>query len=209
MKDVNEQEFVVGGYTEGEGSRSKTFGGLLVGYYERRRAALRVERRLGFKDTHARRRSYKQLEELRTDESPFVNPPTTIGGRWSGGQAAKCFWVKPELVAQVKFASWTRDGGLRAPVFLGLRDDIDPRTVRREAAGGAASRRRDRATSAPQPSAATADARARVASVLAQLDAATKANFTLEVDGAPIKLTNLDKEFWPATRTSRRARSAT
>ncbi len=66
---------------------------------------------------------------------PFVNPPTTIGGRWGGGKAARCFWVKPELVAQVRFSAWTRDGGLRAPVFKGLRADIDPRSVRREDAG--------------------------------------------------------------------------
>ena len=76
--------------------------------------------------------TYKQLKELQVEESPFVNPPTVIGGRWAGGKSARCFWVKPELVAQVKYLQWTKEGNLRAPVFLGLRDDVDPELVTRE-----------------------------------------------------------------------------
>ena len=41
-------------------------------------------------------------------------------------------WVNPKFVAQIKFAEWTRDEKLRQPVFLGLRDDKDPRKVMRE-----------------------------------------------------------------------------
>ena len=131
VKNVIEQEFVVGGYTEGEGSRSKTFGGLLVGYYEGDN--LRFASSVGSGLTDRMLDTVKkQLEALRTDESPFANPPTVIGGRWSGGKSARCFWVEPEMVAQVKFGAWTRDGNLRAPVFLGMRDDVDPRSVRRE-----------------------------------------------------------------------------
>jgi len=198
VKGVNEQEFVIGGYSEGEGSRSKTFGGLLVGYYDDD-GKLHFAGSVGSGLTDALLETIaKRLRELRIDVSPFVNPPTAIGGRWAGGKAARCFWVKPELVAQVKFAQWTREGNLRAPVFLGVRDDVDPRSVRRERSEPTI----DVVTDADPP--AARDDRSHleriVASVVDQLDTITKANFMLDVGGVPIKLTNLDKEFWPATK---------
>jgi bifunctional non-homologous end joining protein LigD len=197
IKDVNEQEFVVGGFTEGEGSRKKTFGGLLIGYYDvndELRFASSVGS--GLKDAQLAK-IREQLDELVTDEPPFVNPPSVVGNRWRAGHAAVCRWVRPELVAQVKFASWTRDGGLRAPVFLGLRDDIDPKNVRREEPAAAAASI-DVIIEEAKPAAVTTDHEI-AASVVAQLDAAEKDNVTLEVGGASIKVTNLSKEFWPAT----------
>jgi bifunctional non-homologous end joining protein LigD len=195
VKDVNEQEFVIGGYTEGEGPRKKTFGGLLIGYYDVNNE-LRFASSVGsgLNDVQLSK-IRKQLDELRTDESPFVNPPTVVGNRWRAGHAATCYWVKPELIAQVKFASWTRDGGLRAPVFLGLRDDIEPRNVRREEPSADSV---DVIDDAPQTAAASTDHEI-AASVVAQLDGAEKENVTLDVGGAAIKVTNLSKEFWPAT----------
>lgn len=191
VKDVCEQDFVVGGYTEGEGSRSKTFGGLLVGYYDG--GALRFASSVGsgFDDRQLTSIA-KTLQALRTETSPFADPPAAAGGRWSGGKAAQLVWVRPELVAQVKFASWTRDGGLRAPVFAGLRADIDPASVRREEARPAAA---EIAASAPARDASSVEALA--ASVVEQLDAATKDDVTIEIGGVPLKLTNLSKVFWP------------
>src|SRR5581483_9518056 len=110
---------------------ARTFGGLLVGYYDDDSLHFAASVGSGLTDRMLDDIT-KRLRDLRTDESPFVKPPTVIGGRWAGGKAARCFWVEPELVARVKFAAWTRDGNLRAPVFLGLRDDIDPRSIRRE-----------------------------------------------------------------------------
>ena len=66
----------------------------------------------------------KRLTELEQDESPFKGRATPKGARF----------VAPELVAQVEFTEWTRSGTLRAPVFKGLRDDIDPAQVVREPA---------------------------------------------------------------------------
>jgi bifunctional non-homologous end joining protein LigD len=193
VKAVLEQEFVVGGYTEGEGSRSKTFGGLLVGFYDG--DELRYASSVGSGLTDANLTEIKkQLAKITMDTPGFANPPTTVGGRWGGGKAARCFWVQPELVAQVRFSEWTRDGGLRAPVFKGLRADVDPRGVRREDAAVQA------VDVIPDDSPVSADAVERaVASIVDQLDTKTKADFVLDVDGVPIKLTNLDKVFWPAT----------
>jgi len=200
IKIVNEQEFVIGGYTQGEGSRAKTFGGILVGYYDVN-GDLRFASSVGsgFTD-QALEQVLALLEPLRTDTSPFINPPTTIGGRWAGGRSPRMAWVRPEVVAQVKFSSWTRDGNLRAPVYLGLREDVDPRSVRREEPAANVDVIESADHAVPSPAVrpyGDADVAAIAAAVVEQLDANKKANFTLDVGGVPVKLTNLDKEFWP------------
>ncbi|MDP9237212.1 MAG: non-homologous end-joining DNA ligase [Chloroflexota bacterium] len=195
VKSVQEQEFVVGGYTEGEGSRAKTFGGLLVGYYDG--DELRYASSVGSGLNDATLDKLKsQLKKLETAACPFVNPPTVIGGRWSGGKAARCIWVKPELVVQVRFTAWTRDGGLRAPVFQGVRADVDPRSVHREEpVHESVDVIVDEQSAAP-----ASDIARTVASIVEQLDAHEKDEFVLDIDGAALKLTNLNKIFWPATK---------
>ncbi|HZP56653.1 MAG TPA: non-homologous end-joining DNA ligase [Dehalococcoidia bacterium] len=193
-KSTLEQEFVIGGFTEGEGSRSKTFGGVLVGYYDGDDLRFAASVGSGLTDRTLDALAAR-LQSLRSERSPFVNPPTTVGGRWSGGKAARCFWVKPELVARVKFNSWTRDGFLRAPVFEGMRDDIDPRSITREEAPRPVV---DVVRDAPPGGDSPLDARVRL--IVDQLDSIEKHDFTLDTGGARIKLTNLDKVFWPETK---------
>ncbi len=193
MKSVNEQEFVIGGYTEGEGSRAKTFGGLLAGYYDAE-GALHFAASVGSGFSEPMLERVRELlGPFRTNTSPFAESPSEIGGRWSGGKTARFFWVRPELVCQVKFASWTREGSLRAPVFLGLREDVDPRSVRREEPAAPSV---DVIEAAPGSAESTPVA-AIAASVVAQLDSAAKEDVTLDVGGADIKVTNLSKVFWP------------
>jgi bifunctional non-homologous end joining protein LigD len=194
MKSVHEQEFVVGGFTEGEGSRKKTFGGLLVGYYDGDELKYASSVGSGLTD-RALDEIRAQLKKIEVDAAPFVNPPDVVGGRWAGGKAARCFWVKPELVAQVRFASWTRDGGLRAPVFKGLRTDVDPRTIHREEA-----ERTSVDVMADDAPATGSDVERAVASIVDQLERTAKDAFTLDVGGVPIKVNNLDKIFWPETK---------
>jgi bifunctional non-homologous end joining protein LigD len=197
IKSVQEQEFVIGGYTEGEGARSKTFGGLLIGYYEG--DALRFASSVGSGLSDALLDTIqKRLTRIEIDESPFADPPATIGGRWRGGRAARCRWVKPELVAEVRFSAWTRDGGLRAPVFRGLRTDVDPRSVRREESASLG--QVDVSADEPDAAAPGSSVERAVASIVQQLESTAKANFILDCDGVPIRLTNLDKIFWPATK---------
>src|SRR5690606_24078300 len=69
----------------------------------------------GFNDTSLQFLS-EQLTPLETKKCPFATEPAT---------KEKAYWVKPQLVARVRFAGWTRDDQLRHPVFLGLRDDVD------------------------------------------------------------------------------------
>jgi bifunctional non-homologous end joining protein LigD len=200
VKDVTQQEFVVGGFTEGEGSRAKTFGGLLVGYYDGD-GALQFAGSVGSGLTDSMLTKIRtRLDRLRTETSPFATMPQHVGSRWGPGKPlARCMWVRPEVVVQVKFASWTREGFLRAPVFLGVREDIEPRSVRREdAARQSVVDVVDQAE--PSPPATGDEIGDIVRSVCEQLDAVEKDNIVIDVGGAPIKVTNLSKEFWPATR---------
>jgi bifunctional non-homologous end joining protein LigD len=119
IKLVNEQEFLICGFTEGE---REHFGSLILGVHERGKLVYVGNVGTGF-TVQSAREVFSQLEPLITQRSPF-------DGRTRIPHAT---WVKPELVAMVKFSNWTRDNRLRAPVFLGLRDDVKPEAVHREA----------------------------------------------------------------------------
>ena len=121
FKCVNDQEFVIGGYTDPQGHR-RGFGALLLGYYRRGKLVFAGKVGTGY-DAATLRSLAKQLAAMETQECPFADPGTA-------GRSAH--WVKPKLVAQVGFTEWTSDGKLRHPRFLGLRDDKEPAKVVRE-----------------------------------------------------------------------------
>lgn len=135
-KWTNEQEFVIGGYTQPEGIRTH-FGALLVGYYSRARLLFASKVGTGF-DQARLTSMHKQFRTLERSDCPFANLPTsrTKGGGLgvTAAEMRRCTWIEPRLVAQIRFAEWTRDGHLRQPVFLGLREDKNPREVAREKA---------------------------------------------------------------------------
>jgi bifunctional non-homologous end joining protein LigD len=110
VKLTSEQEFVIGGYTAGE---REPFGSLALGYYADEKLHYAGNVGTGF---NARNLAelWALLEPLKTSKRPFVGADKIPRGTE---------WVKPELVAQIKFANWTDDKKLRAPVYLGLRND--------------------------------------------------------------------------------------
>ncbi len=119
-KLTSEQEFVIGGYTPGE---RDTFGSLAVGYRDEDGEFVYAGNvGTGFTE--------KTLQDLFRRLQPLVvaKKPFTRGDKIPKGTV----WVKPELVAQVKFANWTEDVRLRAPVYLGLRNDKPSIEVMRE-----------------------------------------------------------------------------
>ncbi len=136
LKSVNEQEFVIGGYTPPGGAR-KHFGALLVGYYEKKKLLFAGKVGTGF-NTKLLASLHKQLEAEAREDCPFADLPSKQGGKWVQGitpaMMRKCHWVNPVFIAQIKFAEWTRDAKLRQPVFLGLREDKAAKTVQREVA---------------------------------------------------------------------------
>ncbi len=141
LKCVNEQEFVIGGYTPPQGAR-KHLGAILVGYYENKKkkgdSRLIFAGKVGTGFT-AKSLSmlHKKLRSQERDDCPFVDLPSKQNGQWVLGitpsMMRKMHWVNPVLVCEIKFAEWTRDKKLRAPVFLGLREDKKPAEVVREA----------------------------------------------------------------------------
>jgi bifunctional non-homologous end joining protein LigD len=134
LKTHREQEFVIGGYTDPEGGR-KHFGALLMGVYEGKRLVYTGKVGSGYNDALLRTLG-KRFKALAQEACPFANLPEAKAGRYGSGitraEMKRCHWLKPELVAQVKFAEWTRDGKLRQPVFLGIREDKKAADVGRE-----------------------------------------------------------------------------
>ena len=134
LKCVSEQEFVIGGYTPPEGAR-QYFGALLVGYYEKKRLLFAGKVGTGF-NTKMLAMLYKKFQGAARHDCPFADLPSKQGGQWvqgiTPGMMRKISWIDPVFVCQVRFAEWTRDAKLRAPVFLGLREDKVPAEVRRE-----------------------------------------------------------------------------
>lgn len=121
FKCVARQEFVIGGFTDPQGSRTG-FGALLLGYHENDELQYAGRVGTGYSDDLLERLS-RRLKKLECDAAPFAGYERPD---------SHAHWVKPELVAEVGFTEWTTDGKLRHPRFLGLRRDKKPDEVVRE-----------------------------------------------------------------------------
>lgn len=121
LKVEARQEFVVGGWTEPRGSRQH-LGALLLGYFEGGRFRYAGHTGGGFTQKSLRE-MHERLLPLERATSPFQTEPITN---------ERPHWVRPEVVVEVKFNEWTNEGRLRQPIFLGVRDDKDARSVGRE-----------------------------------------------------------------------------
>jgi len=218
IKASRSAEFLIGGYTRGNGAR-EPLGALLLGY--RHGKALRYAGHVGSGlDERIIAELLKRTAKLRRSSSPFAEKPPLH---------RPTTWLDPKLVAEVTYSEWTPAGSLRAPVFMRLRDDIAPASVRRRDDGDpsppkapapkaptARGRRVSRAVQEPatgdavardagtHDSGARASGAAEAAAVLAQLENPAK-RLDLDVAGARIALTNLDRIYWPAAGRSRPA----
>ena len=122
FKCSNEQELVIGGYTDPQGAR-QAFGALLVGYYEPN-GDLHYAGKVGTGfNTALLRDLLARMKPLEIEGSPFAGKPPL---------RKNVHWLKPKLVAQVGFSEWTGDGRLRHPRFVGLREDKKAKDVVRE-----------------------------------------------------------------------------
>ena len=127
MKITRRQECVIGGYTDPRGSR-ENFGSVILGLYDDKGRLIHVGQ-AGSGFTHQSHEAlWKKLHKMDTAKSPFANKVATGRG---------AHWVKPQMVAEIKFTEWTHEGQsgeikMRAPVFQGLRPDKDPKDCRFE-----------------------------------------------------------------------------
>lgn len=179
IKATQTAELVVGGYTKGKGAR-EPLGALLLGYWSGNKLhyAGHVGSGLNEKIVAQLRKRFAPLARKSASfaQEPPLHRPTT--------------WLDPELVVEVTFTDWTPDGLLRAPVFLRVREDIEPRSIK----GGPKAKR-------AKPNKITTPA-SEVGAILQQLG--SKANrIDLAVGGARIRLTNLDRVYWPADPEAR------
>jgi bifunctional non-homologous end joining protein LigD len=126
VKTHGRQEFVIAGYTKGQGRRSGRFGSLVLGVWRGGELSYVGNCGTGFSDRDIDE-LLPRLRRLEQKESPFAVVPKMPKIRRSD-----VVWVRPELVCEVEFVEWTHDGRLRAPSFQGLREDKPAREVRRE-----------------------------------------------------------------------------
>lgn len=131
IKVIHDADVVIGGWSKGEGERSRSFGSLLVGAYTDE--GLRFTGAVG---TGFRQKTLDDLlgkmGDLGTAECPFVEDPRRVSSSHFGKSLRDPQWVRPELVARIEFRELTSAGKLRAPSFKGLRADKDPEDCRFE-----------------------------------------------------------------------------
>ncbi|MCC6383136.1 MAG: DNA ligase D [Dehalococcoidia bacterium] len=202
IKNEQRQEFVVGGWTPGAGTRGDSLGALLLGYYDLTRAdaaAAGRDQRLhlagkvgsGFSN-RTLATLLPQLRKLERTSSPFAVGQPEPGSRF----------VEPRLVADVCFTEWTRAGTLRHPSFEGLRPDKDPRDVILETPTGDSDPRTAAVVGRPGPGSRgsrTAPLPPSSAKRRANSAHASTARVDVVVDGRTLSLSNLDKVLYPAT----------
>jgi bifunctional non-homologous end joining protein LigD len=167
VKFATQEEFVICGYTRG---RRMPFSSLVLGCYDN--GSLRWAGNVGTGFTDKLLADiYAQLEKLTSKKSLFALPP----------EVADVTWIAPKLVCSVRYSGWGADNHLRAPVFVGMRPDLDARDCVRE--------------STAVPAAAVVDAK---------LLPADKAEVTIEIGGRRLKFTNLKKVFYPTDGYTKR-----
>src|SRR5262249_17277574 len=135
----------------------------------------------------------KRLEPLKTKTRPFVDEPE---------RNAPTTWVKPELVAEVSFHSWTDDGRLRAPVFVRLRDDLDAKKLSHSRVGRNPAAKVERGAPLRSLDPRVSDRPNKLGTpgwddITRQLDN-TRNELTLAIGKHAIKVTNLNRVYWPA-----------
>lgn len=201
------QEFVIGGFTEPRNTRQH-IGALLLGYFDRNRFIYVGHTGGGF-TAAGLLAMYKKLKPLEQRDSPFEEIPKTN---------ERAHWVKPEIVVEVKFSEFTADGKLRQPIYLGIRDDKNPREVGMEKKSvqkksayktsypalpkRKSTARARRALSAPAPGTSKAPRSREIGSLLTQLRKIEdqRGDSTLRLSGGiELPVTNLDKVFFPET----------
>lgn len=124
IKTQHTDHFVIAGYTPPEGSR-KYFGAVVLGLFDGKGNLVPVGRAGGGFDDKTLRTVWQKLKPLAVSRSPLSEIPAEV---------KNATWVKPRLVCDVRFAEWTSTHQLRAPIFQGLREDIDPEDCRLESA---------------------------------------------------------------------------
>ena len=198
VKLVARQDCVIGGWTEPRGTRAR-FGALLLGVWENGGLEYIGHTGTGFTQAELTRLAGK-MRPLEATTCPFrARPPTN----------ERPHWIRPTLICEVKFAEWTRDRRMRAPVYLGLRDDVPVESVRRELAPDRPARSTATVTSpeVPRRPATPTDpvpgAEAAIIARLEELEDRRAAGTLTLPGGSTLDVSHLDKVLWPGPRITK------
>jgi bifunctional non-homologous end joining protein LigD len=194
IKNSERQELVIGGWTEGKGARSSAFGALELGVYDER-GELRYAGRVGTGFNE------KELDRLAGLLEPLAQRISPFAGRQP---ARGAHFVRPELICEVEFSEWTKDGRLRQASYRGLREDKPPEEVVRERVQPPSEIPKRKASPTRRVRTAQRASRGRQ-TLTGGLAALTRAGqqvsggIEIEIEGRMLKLTNLEKVLYPAT----------
>jgi bifunctional non-homologous end joining protein LigD len=198
LKNHQEQEFVIGGWTEPRQSRTY-FGALVLGVFDRGALTYAGHVGTGFNERELQR-LMRLMKPIEVSTSPFASQVPTN---------ERPHWVEPTLVAQVRFTEWTADGILRHPVYLGLRDDKKAEDVTREkkktkknadvGSGSTKLRLKPDATTKGRLKPATT----YLLDQLREIEASHKDGLLELPDGDKLRVTNLQKIFWPKQKLTK------
>jgi bifunctional non-homologous end joining protein LigD len=183
IKVAQRQEVVIGGYTLPRNSR-KFFGSLLLGVYEGGELKYVGHTGSGF--------NVQSLEGIYHQLQPLVAPSSPFSGKAKPNMPAT--WVKPELVCEIKFTEWTKDGMARHPIFMGLRSDKKARDVVKEKVVAMGDVKKRKHTGEPKrETEQLKSSSSKPQSLSLDLNANEQ---VLELNGHELKLTNLQKLYW-------------
>jgi bifunctional non-homologous end joining protein LigD len=190
IKVTCQQDFLICGYILGE---REPFGALVLGYYQEKKLIYAGNAGSGFTQ-QSLKAVFEKIKPLVTKKATLSDVPRDIG---------EVTWVKPELVCTVKFTSWTHDNRLRAPVFLGLRDDAEPTDVVRETGLAAEDLAQNQAVDDQpmQDQESEADGAETTKELLLPPESA---EIALTIEGRRLKFTNLNKVYYPADGYTKR-----
>ena len=191
-KCLNRQELVIGGFSKGKGAREAALGALHVGYYEKpgsNRLIYAGKVGTGFTDAVLSDLN-KRLKKLTRTTSPFVNAPRERGATW----------VEPELVAEIEFTEWTRDGVMRHPSFKGLRFDRAASEVVREVPQDMAQTETDPPSERKSPkrkAGKQAETKSVASTRTKRTDKSAPALRNVTADLSRFRLTHPERVLWP------------
>ncbi|HWG58866.1 MAG TPA: DNA ligase D [Candidatus Acidoferrales bacterium] len=190
IKLDQELDAVVGGWTDPRGTR-EFFGALLMGLYEGDTLRYIGGTGSGF-DLNAQKRIWPRLRELHSASSPFEPAPST---------RERPHWISPDLVARVKFGSWTEGRHLRQPRFLGIQNDRDPRscTFEEQAKPPAGVPRPKRAANIARrkPSERSHTGLSTLQEIERELTEGSAEDVFIRIEDRRLHLTNLNKVYFP------------
>jgi len=205
IKALQRQEVVIGGYTQPRRTR-QFLGALVVGLYDGGQLRYAGHVGGGF-DRQSLEQVFELLQPLKVSRSPFAEEPPTN---------EPVQWVQPQRVAEVKFAGWTNDRKMRQPIFLGLRDDKDPRqitlelpqpveakmkTAARPARAGSNGKTKAKSNGATRRTTTRTAGAVPASSAFAKQ--AWSGDLELRLGSEQVALTHLDRVYWPAEQITK------